>query len=33
MPTHDRMVLTTPVLWNRNTIVTLMATELVIDGK
>ena len=33
MPNQPRIVLITPVLWNRNRNVTLIATELVIDGK
>ena len=33
IPNQPRIVLITPVLWNRNRNVMLMATELVIDGK
>ncbi len=33
MPNQPRTVLITPVLWNRNENVMLIATELVIDGK
>ena len=33
MPNQPRIVLITPVLWNRNRNVMLIATELVIDGK